>query len=666
MALSEGALGIRVMITIKTSRGFGLLVLGMVLLSAMARGKAAEEGGVRLNLVEADITALINTVAEVTGRRFVVDPRVRAKVTVISPRPMDADELYEVFLSVLQVHGFAAVPSGAVTKIVPAVTAKQLGVKGRRAEGAGDRIVTRVIPVEHVPVAQLVPILRPLIPQTGHFAAYPPANVLIISDRAANVERLTRIIERIDRPPSKDKLEVIRLHHASATELVSVLQSLLQRRGQGGLAAVQLAADPRTNSILMRGDEAARLRLRAIIAHLDTPLAHGGDTHVIHLRYAKAKAVADVLRGVVQSIQRQGGTTPAAGGESAVGIQAHKATNALVISAPPEIQAELEVVIRQLDVRRAQVLIEAAIVEVSLNQAAELGVQWAVNGSAGGGPIASTNFTVGSGASIARIIASLRQDQLPSLGAGLSLLFGNFTGSLRFATLLRALASDSDANILSTPSIVTLDNETAEITVGKTVPFVTGRYITDVGEQFNPFQTIERRNVGLTLKVTPHINESSSIKLDIELEVSSIAKGAQAAVDLITNKRTITTTVMAHDSELIVLGGLIKEKVQEVEQRVPFLSSIPLIGALFRYHSSTTKKTNLMVFLQPHIIRDAEAMAAHTRSKYSYMRAVQLAQRADGVALLPNATTPVLPPLNHPVLPPPFQSVLPPPFRHNG
>ncbi|MDN5871314.1 MAG: type II secretion system secretin GspD [Nitrococcus sp.] len=647
------------MMTIRPNRCFWLVALSVALLFAVARGKAAEEGGVRLNLADADITALINTVAEVTGRRFVVDPRVRAKVTVISPRPMGADELYEVFLSVLQVHGFAAVPSGPVTKIVPELIAKQLGsdASGAKVDAAkvgADQIVTRVIPVEHVPVAQLVPILRPLIPQTGHFGAYPPTNMLIISDRAANVERLARIVQRIDRAGG-DELEVIRLQHASATELVRVLQSL-QQNDQAGVAPVRLAADARSNSILMSGDEAARLRLRTIIAHLDTPLTHGGDTQVIFLRYSKAKEVAEVLRGVIQSIQQQGKAKPVIQGDGDVGIQAHEATNSLVISAPPKVQAELEAVVRQLDVRRAQVLIEAAIAEVSMDQAAELGIQWAVDATGSGIATGGTSFSAGSGSSLAGIISSLSQQQIPSLGDGLSLALGDLAGGIQFATLVRALASDTDTNILSTPTLVTLDNEEAQITVAQNVPFLTGQFTTNVsgGGRVNPFQTIQRKDVGLILKVTPHINEGNSVMLEIRQEVSNISSDAQA-VDLITNKRVIDTTVMADTGELVVLGGLIDEQVREVEQRVPLLGSIPIIGELFRYRTSSNTKTNLMVFLRPHIIRDAEAMAGHANSKYSYIRAAQLAQRADGIGLLPNAKAPLLEPLKRPKLPPPFR-----------
>ncbi|MDN5850038.1 MAG: type II secretion system secretin GspD [Nitrococcus sp.] len=654
MELNEGHIRALVMMTIKPNRRLWLVVLSVTLLSTMALGKAAEDGGVRLNLTDADITALINTVAEVTGRRFVVDPRVRAKVTVISPRPMAADELYEVFLSVLQVHGFAAVPSGPVTKIVPELIAKQLGTDASAANVGNDRIVTRVIPVEHVPVAQLVPILRPLIPQTGHFGAYPPTNMLIISDRAANVERLSRIVERIDRAGG-DELEVIRLQHASATELVRVLQSL-QETDETGLAPVRLAADARSNSILMSGDEAARLRLRTIIAHLDTPLAHGGDTRVIYLRYSKAEEVAKVLQGIVKSLPEGDTTKLAAKGDSAIGIQAHKATNSLLISAPPKVQAELEGVIRQLDVRRAQVLIEAAIAEVSMDQAAELGMQWAVDATGSGIATGGTSFSAGSGSSLAGIIGSLSQQQLPDIGDGLSLAIGDLAGGLQFATLVRALASDTDTNILSTPTLVTLDNEKAQITVAQNVPFITGQFTTNVsaGGQLNPFQTVQRKDVGLILTVTPHINEGNSVMLEIRQEVSNISSDAQA-VDLITNKRVIETTVMADTGKLIVLGGLIDEQVSEVEQRIPLLGSIPIIGELFRYRTSSNQKTNLMVFLRPHIIREGEAMAGYANSKYSYIRAAQLAQRADGIGLLPNAKAPLLPPLKRPVLPPPFQ-----------
>ena len=639
--------------------------LALALLASAGAAPAQEQPRITLNLKEADISALINTVADVTGRNFVVDPRVRARVTVISKRAMEPEELYRVFLSILQVHGFSAVPSGEVTKIVPDVNAKQLGQEGAGAQpDAVDELVTRVIQVDNVPVAQLVPILRPLVPQQGHFAAYPPTNVLIISDRVANVDRMERIIRRIDRE-SPDEMEVVRLENAQAAEMVRILGALQQgqQAQQRGTPPVQLAADERTNSVLMSGDAATRLRFRTLIAHLDTPLEGGGDTRVLYLRYAKAEDLVEVLQGVSEKVQRegpdgggQGGGGGRSGARDDVSIQADANTNALVITAPSSVQRELEGVIQQLDVRRAQVLIEAAIAEISMDTAAELGLQWAIDGTqSNDAALGGTNFTVGSqGSSLAGLLGAVAQDSFPAIGAGLSVAVGNLSGGTRFAALLRALESEGETNILSTPTLVTLDNEEAEIRVAQNVPFITGSFTTDTSGAQNPFQTVEREDVGIILRVTPQINEGDAVQLEIEQEVSSVSSSAQA-VDLITNKRTIKTSVLVDDGQLIILGGLIDDQIQENEQRVPLLGSIPVIGELFRFRSSSRRKQNLMVFLRPRIVREAAIMSRYTGNKYSYMRAQQVAQQARGVDLLRGVEVPTLPPLEErPELPPPF------------
>ncbi len=649
----------------RSRRGASILTKGLALVLAVfavagagpwTPAARAQEERITLNLQDAEISALINTVAEVTGRSFVVDPRVRARITVVSRESMAAEELYRVFLSILQVHRFAAISAGEVTKIVPDINAKQLG-PGALDDPAPDDIVARVIPVDNVPVSQLVPILRPLIPQQGHFAAYPPSNVLIISDRAANVNRIAHIIDRIDQT-SDDAMEVVRLENASATEMVRILQSLqVGGAAQEGAAPVKLAADERTNSVLIGGDENARLRIRTMIAHPDTPIEGGGDTQVIYLRYANAADLAAVLQGISDNIRTQegeGAATPvAADGE--ISIQADEATNSLVISAPPAVQRELESVIRQLDVRRAQGLIEAAIVEVSMDVAAELGFQWAIDGSdSNEGGIGGTSFDLAGGGSLSNILGSVAQEQTPNPGSGLSLAIGDLAGGVRFATLLRALASDTSTNILSTPSLVTLDNQEAEIRVAQNVPFVTGSFTsTGAGGDLNPFQTIERRDVGLILKVTPQINEGNSVLLELEQEVSSVSDSTQA-VELIINTRSIRTTVLVDSGELVILGGLIDEQVRESEQSVPILGGIPIIGELFKYQRSNSRKRNLMVFLRPRIIREADTMSRYASSKYNYIRAAQLDKRQQGVALLDDSLSPVLPPLGKPEIPAPF------------
>ncbi len=627
---------------------------------------------VTLNLKDADINALIGTVAEVTGRNFIVDPRVKGKVTVVSSRPMDSDEIYEVFQSILKVHGFAAVPSGEVIKIVPDVSAKQDSIPSvtDSAPGRGDAMVTRVIQVDNVAAAQLVPILRPLVPQQGHLAAYPASNVLIISDRARNVERLVNIIRRIDKD-SDTEIEVIRLEHASAAEVVRILTAIARgRAGQGktpAQAAQSLVADERTNSVLLGGDRTNRLRLRAIISHLDTPLERGGNTKVIYLKYAKATELVDVLQSVgkTQSEEVKGKQAAAKNIDKQLDIQADESTNALVITAPPDLMMSLESVIRQLDIRRQQVLVDAVIAEVSVNKRRELGVQWAVDGSTkGGAPIAGTNFT-NTGNSAASLIAGLGGNDvtgaLGSLATGLLLGGGKFnTGNVDFAVILQALASDSDTNILSTPSLVTMDNEEAEIVVGQNVPFVTGSFSNTgaTSGSTNPFQTIQREDVGITLRVTPQINEGDAIIMKIEQEVSSVSNDASAS-DIITNKRSIKTKVLVEDGQVLVLGGLIENQVNESEQKVPLLGDIPLLGYLFRSKTVTNTKQNLMVFIHPTILRDPTVASRYSVNKYNYIRGKQLEMHGDGVPMLPGHIGPSLPEISEFLeLPPPYQEDL--------
>ncbi|WP_018716547.1 type II secretion system secretin GspD [Arhodomonas aquaeolei] len=644
------------------TRGRATAVL-LAFVAALAATTAGAQEQITLNLKDAQISALVDTVAEVTGRNFVLDPRVNARVTVISRRPMDADALYQVFLSILQVHGFAAIPAGEVTKIVPDVNARQLG--GEDGEDTGDAVITRVLTVENVPVAQLVPILRPLVPQQGHFAAYPPTNSLIISDHASNVARITDVVRRVDRAGAAST-EVIPLEHATAETAAETLGEVLGGQGEeAGAQAVRVAADKRTNALVVMGTDAQRARVRQLVERLDAGADQGGDTRVVYLSYAKAEDVAQVLQSVSENLP-SAATDGGAGGEGtttggsgkAVSIQADAATNSLVISAPPAVQNELAAVIDKLDIRRAQVLIEAAIAEVSADMAAELGFQWAVDGGNGNTAVGGTSFgnnSVSGGDSLAGIIGSLSQQELPNVGQGLSLAVGDLAGGVRFAALLRALASDADTNILSTPSLVTLDNQEAEITVAQNVPFVTGSYTTASSDSsnVNPFQTIERRDVGLILKVKPQINEGDSVMLEIQQEVSNVSESTRA-VDLITDKRSISTSVLVDSGRLVVLGGLLDEQVRETEQRVPLLGSIPVLGNLFRYRSAQSEKRNLMVFLRPRIVRDEATMTRYASDKYASMRERQRARRDAGVALLPDDVAPVLPPLGRPALPAPF------------
>ncbi len=626
----------------------GSVRAALVLMLALA-WQTAFSTSVTLNLKDADINALIGTVAEVTGTNFIVDPRVKGKVTVVSAKPMESDEIYQVFLSILKVHGYAAVPSGSVVKIVPDVNAKSEGVPVATGQtpGRGDEVVTRVIAVNNVSAAQLVPILRPLVPQQGHMAAYPGTNLLIISDHAENIERLVEIVRRMDQQ-SDSEIEVMPLQHASAVEVVRIITALDrpqpgQPQGAAG-GGPTVIADERTNSVLIGGDKSDRLRLRMVISHLDTPLDRGGNTHVIYLKYAKAEDLVQTLTGVSASIAEEKKGEPPAG-QGAVTIQADENTNALVINAPPDVFRSLAAVVRQLDIRRAQVHVEAVIAEISSDKAVELGIQWrATTDLSNNGILGGTNFG-GTGTSInAAATNPLATGDGLSLGyfEGTSTIFG--TEFLNLGALVRALASDSASNILSTPNLVTLDNQEAEIIVAQNVPFITGSYSSTGAAEgaSNPFQTIQREDVGLTLKVKPQINEGDAIQLEIEQEISSVGNKADA-VDIVTNKRSIKTTVLVEDRQMIVLGGLLDDTLSENVQKVPLLGDLPVVGNLFKSRKSTKTKRNLMVFLQPSILRDAAYYTSTSAAKYNYIRARQMQLRETGVNLLPNDAAPVLP-----------------------
>lgn len=607
------------------------------------------ETGVTLNLKDADIRSFIETVAEATGRNFVVDPRVKAKVTVVSARSMNREEVYQVFLSVLQVHGYAAVQVGEIIKILPDVNAKQGPVVtgGGNTKATGDELVTRVVPIKNVPAAQMVPILRPLVPQQGHLAAYPNSNVLVISDRAANIERLISIINRIDRPDSQE-IEVVPLQHASAAEVVRIIDSMRRQDAQGQVpGGTTLAADERSNSILLSGDNAARLRIRGLIAHLDTPLQGGGNSQVVFLKYAKATELAPILLGVSQfeAEGQQGGAAngvATAAGSQEVDIQADETNNALVITAAPAKFDSLRRIINQLDVRRAQVLVEAVIAEVSTELAKDLGVEFAyvpTDRSSGTTPAFGT-LLPNSGIDLTGVLGDAGS-AISAVTSGAFVGAAKLSGKDRFAALIRALEGDTATNILSTPQLTTLDNEEAEIVVAQNVPFITGQF-TNTGSgtdsAVNPFQTIEREDVGITLRITPQINEGDSVKLDIETESSSLSSSAVAS-DIITNKRSISTSVLAKDQQTIVLGGLIEDSYRDNVQKVPLLGDIPLLGHLFKATSTTNNKQNLMVFIHPVILRDAETSSYATNSKYSFLRAKQIESEINDRGLIKNGAT---------------------------
>ena len=635
---------------VKRTRTSGLpALLALATLLAAFRLDAQQPGPqIMPNYREADLRQVVEAVGEVTGRNFLVDPRVTGQVTFLSYSPMSPEAFYEAFLATLQIHGFIAVESEDVVRIVPDATARVH--PGLAAETEGDRIVTQVVQLTNVGAAQLVPILRPLIPQYGHLAAHPGSNTLIIVDRGVNVDRMLNIIGRMDQD-SDEEIEVIRLENASAGEVVAMLSALDQGAVTEGIPPMQIAADDRTNSILLSGPNDRRLRYRALIAHLDTPSGEAGNTQVRYLNYASAEDLAS-------NLQSQFGGLAAGEGATAEGVSiwADAGTNSLIINAPARIMQDMNTVIDRLDIRRAQVQVDAIIVEVSENRASELGVTWASQGAGSDSPIGGTNFSATApgilqlGAAATGSAAGEAVNQLGALAQlpdGLLTAVGRISDSgTSWAALITALAGDSATNIVATPTIVTLDNEEAEISVGSTVPFLSGQF-TNTGAAtgtVNPFQTINRSEVGTRLAITPQINEGSGVKLLIEQETSSISEDSRA-VDLVTDTRRIVTSVFVDDGSILVLGGLIDDQLREVEQRVPVLGRIPGVGALFRSQSTELEKTNLMVFIRPTIMRDSVEAAFQTNAKYRYIRDLQIQQSERNVPLMSDAERPMLPEL---------------------
>ncbi len=627
------------------------------------------------NFKDADITQIAEAVSAATGKNFIIDPRVRAQVTMLSSTPMSPAAFYEAFLSILQVYGFIAVPSGDVVKILPDANARQMPGNDLpdRVSSTSDEIVTQVVDVRNVSAAALVPILRPMVPQYAHLAAYPAGNILIISDRASNVNRMIRIIRRIDQIGNAD-VDIISLSNASAAEIVRVVNSLYQGAAAAEGAAVKVVADERSNSVLIGGDQSQRLRIKALIAHLDTPLESGGDTRVRYLHYADAEKIAPKLKEQITGIAASsaGATTGGAAGAQASPLaQAEKnamiwadpSNNALVITAPPKIMHAVMNIIDKLDIRKPQVLVEAIIAEVDVNKDSELGVNWAAFSQGGTVPIGSFVSPVG-GTSIVDLAAAAQNpaNLSTTLLQGTTLGIGRISGTgVNFAAMVRAIREDTDTNVIATPSAVTMDNQEAELKVAQEVPFVTGQYTSGTavaGGQVNPFQTIQREEVGTILKVTPTISaEGSQVMLKISIESSSIGAKPAGAVDLVTNKRTITTTVLIEDGGVVALGGLIENNSTKGETRVPFLGAIPLIGYLFKTRSATSTKNNLIMFIRPKILRDPAQAAYETDIKYNYMLDQQNSLKSrDAIPLLPGVQRGKMPPL-----PPGSPAATPPP-----
>ncbi len=688
--------------------------------------RAQNGEGITLNFRDADVDSVIGAFGHLLDRTFIIDPRVRGKLTLETPGPVSKERAYQMLQSALRVQGFAIVDSGNLSKVVPEAEAKlQSGPVniGRQPNASGDQVVTQIFRLNYESATNLVPVLRPLIAPNNTINAYPSNNSLVITDYASNLQRIARIIATLDNPATR-QVEVVHVKHAIASDVAVAVNHLLggggsaPGGGQGGAQAagpgandpgqrVIVLADPRTNSILVRASSAANIRLaKSLINDLDQPEANGGNIHVVYLRNAEATKLARTLSGVLGGGQAGAGSTtvqdslgqastmmgdggtgmgmgmgsgsfPGGGGTSSIQttplagsggpgtgpvaikaggaiIAADPSTNSLIITAPPPVYRNLRKVIDQLDVRRAQVYIESLIVEVNAETAAELGIQWQFLNAPDGTTraIGGTNFTNldGTGNILGATTA------ITSAGPGLNLgivrgrtnvtIGGVEVPILNLGLLARALESQGQANVLATPNLLTLDNEEARIIIGQNVPFVTGQYTnTGAGQgAVSPFQTIERQDVGTTLRVRPQVSESGTVKLQIFQEVSSV-QSTQLAAGIVTNKRSIESNVLVDDGQVIVLGGLIEERIEGGEDKVPGLGDVPVLGQLFRYDSRRRVKTNLLVFLRPIIVRDQASAHDVTLGRYDYIRRL----RGDGGLpehwALPEMGGQVLPPM---------------------
>jgi len=623
-----------------------------VLFSQSALVQAAEYSA---SFKNADLNEFINIVGKNLQRTIILDPAVRGKINVRSYDLLNERQYYQFFLNVLEVYGFAVVDMGnGVIKVIKSKDAKvaAIPVVDDGNQFQGDEMVTRVVPVINVSVKELAPLLRQLNDSAGggNVVHYDPSNVIMLTGRASVVNRLVKIIQRVDKAGDQE-VDIVKLQFASALDMVNMINSIQQtstssKASTTSVLKPRLVADERTNSVIVSGEPKTRARVIKLVKSLDNELKNNGNTRVFYLKYANAKEVVDVLTGVSKGLDESGGkgANATASNQSNLSIQAHEGTNAIVISAQPALMASLSSIIRQLDIRRAQVLVEAIVVEVSEGSGVNLSVQWA-----SGGGITSFNDNGLSTTEIASAAYQIDNDEddLDDVIDSLSSISGGIAGYVGsdWAVILQALSTTTGSNILATPSLTTLDNQEASFIVGDEVPVLTGS--TSSSNNENPFQTIERKEVGIKLKVTPQINEGDSVQMTIEQEVSSIQ--GQTTVDVVFATRSVKTTVLAKSGETIVIGGLIDEAVNETIDKVPLLGDIPYLGWLFRSTQSSTEKRNLMIFLRPTIIRDDQTMMELSQRKYGLIRQVQLGQGADGVALMPDSDVPVLPEWGQPV-----------------
>ncbi len=614
--------------TQKIRRLIALPVAITLLLAATGLGAATPNGSNgeqtwKINIKNADLKEFVAQVAAITGKTFVVDPRVKGNVTVISSTSMNQDAVYALFLSVLRVHNFIAMPSGDVIRITPNAQGKQTpGPDGALGEMAPEELVTRVIAAQNVDSAELVKILRPLMAQYGHLAAVAEPNIVIISDHANNIRRLMAIIEEID-VADEDEIVLVALDHTWVGTVVAMLERVAPDQiGQGavGPQRINLVANERNNSLVVRGKSRPVAEILKIIAKLDQPATNTGSTRVFYLSYGDAPTIAEVLNGILSGQAEEEGAEDTQ-------IQADESLNAIVVRADRNRITEIEDIIERLDVRRAQVLIEAAVVEVSMTDTRDLGVDFAAidqsSGTDSSVPLVTSPLT----GAIQSLIAGAQTEDGVDLLQGLVGLEDPTLGvaqvdlnGVSFAATIQALQTNSNANLLSTPSIITLDNEEAKIVVGNEVPFRTGSFSTTGDGSQNPFTTIQREDVGLQLTVTPHVHDGETVRLEVSQEITNIVPeapiGNAGFSDVVTSKRTIETAVLADDRQTIILGGLIQDDITINDARVPFLGSIPALGWLFRSESKSNTKRNLLIFLRPTVIRDAAGADLATQRKY--------------------------------------------------
>lgn len=598
-----------------------------------------------------DIQEFINTVGKNLNKTIIVDPSVRGKINVRSYDLLNDEQYYQFFLSVLDVYGFSVVTmDSGVLKVLRSNTAKTSGIPvvDDAAPGSGDEMVTRVVPVRNVSVRELAPLLRQLNDNAGggNVVHYEPSNVLLITGRAMVVSRLVDIVRRVDKVGDQD-VDIVRLKYASAAEIVRLISALTKDEGKtnmSSLLAPKVVADDRTNSVVVSGDPKARQRVMQMIRQLDKDQQNDGNTKVYYLKYAKAKNLVEVLTGVSKSIQdkKQGGGQQAAATTKKMSIEADEQTNALVITAQPDEMQELEKVISRLDIRRAQVLVEAIIVEVANGTGAQLGVQW---GNSNAGMVQFADSTT-SPIPVSTFVDAIGSDPSTASQSALASVSGAALGFYHgdWFALLTALQTDSKSDVLATPSLSTMDNQEAEFNVGQEVPVLTGSQ-TSTSSDSAVFNTVERKTVGTKLKFKPQINEGDSVLLEIEQEVSSVdSASANSELGSTFNVRTIKNTVLVKSGETVVLGGLLDEKTNEVVSKVPLLGDIPILGELFKSTSTDKTKRNLMVFIRPVILRDPVTYSGISNAKYSMFRAEQLDRASKGLRLMPDdITTPVIP-----------------------